>query len=136
MLPSQGSAVPKSNSSEESNCASDGTDVLKVETQDEEQVYHEEIITQDEDKAHECMNSRKEDDVTVTTAAESLGDPNPWESSCGGKYFSLVINGILFKGIGSSSRFVHSSELDGENEDCFGAEETLKQRNRRLLAEE
>ena len=31
---------------------------------------------------------------------------------------------------------MHSSELDGENEDCFGAEETLKQRNRRLLAKE
>ena len=31
---------------------------------------------------------------------------------------------------------MHNCALDGGNEDCLGAEETLKQRNRRLLAKE
>ena len=115
-------AVPKSRSSEELNCTSDGMDFLKVQTQDEEQVDHEEMVTQDEDEGHECVHSKKEDEVTVTTAAESLGDPNPCESICGGKYSSFVINGTLFKGIGSSSHGVHVSELDGGNDDCLGAE--------------
>ena len=46
-------------------------------------------MTQDEDEGCECVHGKKEDDVTVTTAAEYLGDPDPSESICGGKYFSL-----------------------------------------------
>ena len=47
-----------------------------------------------------------------------------------------MINGTLFEGFGGSALCVHSCELDGGNEVSSDAEETLKERNRRLLAKE
>ena len=87
-------------------------------------------------EAHERVHAKKDDDVTVTTAAKSLGDPNACESVCEEKYFTAVVNGILFKGSVGPSHSVKSCELDGGNDICFGAEETLKERNKRLLANE
>ena len=79
---------------------------------------------------------RKTDNVTVTTAVESLEDQIDYESNCEGKELSVRVNGILFRGIKSSTDSSHPCEMDGCNEILIGEEETLKERNRRLLRKE
>ena len=128
--------VPKPESSGKLNCVSDGTNVSKVEAQEEEEAEHEEIVTQEEDGAHECVHDKKEDDFSVTTAAESLGDLNACESIYEGKDYSVMINGTLFTGMKSSTVSSHHNDMVSGNENDIGAEETLKERNRRLLCKE
>ena len=66
---------PAENLNQESN---------KVSANNDESVSHRGGI-----EAHDRLHAKKDDDATVTTAAESLGDPNVCESVCEEKYFPL-----------------------------------------------
>ena len=129
-----GGSEPKS--AEDQNCESNGTGVLEVESQHADEVSDEKTRVQETNEVCERVHAKKEDDFTVTVGTESLGDPDASEFDCEEKYFSVVINGTLFKGIGGPTHDVNSCEPDSGNDIGSGAEETLKERNRRLLAKE
>ena len=102
----------------------------------------EEILAQKEEdviaSSSACFfHDKKEDDCTCTTQAESLGDQSVCTSTQECKdQFSIRIEGTLFVGIKSSAINSHPCGLDSGNESSTGAEETLKERNKRLLCKE
>ena len=129
-------AVSKVKTSASSECISDETILPKVETSDNEEVEHKETSMQNEEIANESAEDKKVDNITVTTAVESLEDQIDYESNCEGKELSVRVNGTLFRGIKSSTDSSHLCEMDGCNKILIGKEETLKERNRRLLRKE
>lgn len=133
---SDSDAMAVSNGENSENRETDEMEEQKIETQGEGQVEQGEIQMQARGGALECARSKKEDDCTVTTAAESLGDLNGCGSVCEEKCLFAVTKGTLFEGIEGPTRRVLSCEFGCGNESCVDAEESLKERNRRLLAKE
>ena len=83
-------------------------------------------------------NEKRKDDDTLTTTAESIDD----QSTCrpvvheSNNILTIRINGATFTGIKSAADSLQFCEMDSGNEIDTGAEETLKERNRRLLRNE
>jgi len=139
-VPNQKTGPNDKNAGED--CAESGTTaVLQEETFDEELSCEEFSAQKGEDAnalAGVCfLDEKEEDNHTRATSAESLSD----HSTCTSTHkctdsFSIRINGTLFTGVKSSTDSSYPSGLDSGNENRTDAEETLKERNRRLLYEE